>query len=59
MPDTPIAERLIELAEYARALGRTSQADRFLLLAWAAYEGADLPAWRCALKARSSSRPHH
>lgn len=50
MPDTPVAERLVELADHARALGRAGQADRFLLLAWAAYEGADLPLWRCVPK---------
>ncbi len=43
-----LADRLASLAEWARALGRTAQADRFLLLAWTAFEGGELPAWRCA-----------
>lgn len=37
------ALRLADLADQARALGRIVQADRFLLLAWAAYEGCGLP----------------
>lgn len=45
-----VAQRLIELAEQARELGRTNQADRFLLLAWAAFEGVEMPPWRCAAK---------
>lgn len=43
-----LADRLIGLSEWARAVGRTAQADRFLLLAWTAFEGGELPAWRCA-----------
>ena len=39
------ADRLVGLAEWARAVGRTVQADRFLLLAWTAFEGGELPAW--------------
>ena len=36
------AVRLAELADRARALGRIEQADRFLLLAWAAYDDIDV-----------------
>ncbi len=36
------AVRLADLADRARALGRIEQADRFLLLAWAAYDEVDL-----------------
>ena len=36
------AVRLADLADRARALGRIEQADRFLLLAWAAYDEGDL-----------------
>lgn len=43
-----LADRLVGLSEWARAVGRTVQADRFLLLAWTAFEGGQLPAWRCA-----------
>lgn len=57
MPETLLAERLIELAEYARALGRKGQADRFLMLAWAAFEGAELPQWRCAPKTGVVAQP--
>jgi hypothetical protein len=35
------AVRLAELADRARALGRIAQADRFLLLAWSAYDDVD------------------
>ena len=35
------AMRLADLADAARRLGRTEQADRFLLLAWAAYDELD------------------
>ncbi len=38
------ADRFIGLSEWARAVGRTTQADRFLLLAWTAFEGGELPA---------------
>ncbi len=50
-----VAERLVELAEYARRLGRIAQADRLLLLAWAAFEQAELPQWRCGLKPRQQA----
>ncbi len=36
------AVRLADLADRARALGRIEQADRFLLLAWAAYDEVDV-----------------
>ena len=36
-----IAERLVKLAQDARACGQTAKADEFLLRAWAAYEQAD------------------
>jgi len=39
---------LIGLSEWARAVGRTAQADHFSLLAWTAFDGGELPAWRCA-----------
>ena len=35
------AMHLADLADAARRLGRTEQADRFLLLAWAAYDEPD------------------
>ena len=35
------AMRLADLADAARRLGRAEQADRFLLLAWAAYDELD------------------
>ena len=37
------ADRLVGLSEWARAVGRTSQADHFLLLALTAFEGGELP----------------
>ncbi len=37
------ADRLVGLSEWARAVGRIAQADRFLLLAWTAFEGGELP----------------
>ncbi len=36
-----IAERLIKLAQDARACGQSARADEFLLRAWAAYEQAE------------------
>lgn len=54
---TSLSDRFVGLAEYARALGRAEQADRFLLLAWAAFEGADLPVWRYAQQAPQSDQP--
>lgn len=53
-PEDTLADRLAGLAEWARALGRTAQADHFLLLAWTAFEGGELPAWRCAGQGRQS-----
>jgi hypothetical protein len=47
-PDFASTASLVGLAAHARALGRTKQADRFLLLAWAAFDDADLPAVGCA-----------
>ena len=47
-PDDVRANRLVGLSEWARAVGRTAQADHFLLLAWTAFEGGELPAWRCS-----------
>jgi hypothetical protein len=35
------AERLAELSDAARRLGRKEQADRFLLAAWLAYDEDD------------------
>lgn len=57
MPHTSPADRLIELAEHARALGRTRQADMFLLLAWIAYEGAELPVGRCHRGSKGAVAP--
>lgn len=44
-PDVGItaSDRLAALSEQARALGRISQADWFLLLAWAAYDAGEFP----------------
>ena len=42
------AMRLADLADRARVLGRQSKADRFLLLAWAAYDADDYEATRQA-----------
>ena len=46
------ADRLVGLSEWARAVGRTVQADRFLLLAWTAFESGELPAWPYATQQR-------
>ena len=37
------AERLADLSDAARSAGRKEQADRFLLLAWLAYDEDDAP----------------
>ncbi len=50
-----LADRLVELSEWARAVGRTVQADRFLLLAWTAFEDGELPAWPCASQRRQAN----
>ena len=47
-PEDALADRLVGLSEWARAIGRIAQADHLLLLAWTAFEGGELPAWRCA-----------
>ena len=47
MTSAPSSERIAALSEQARSLNRIEQADRFLLLAWAAFEGIEPPAWRC------------
>ena len=46
------ADRLVGLSEWAQAVGRTVQADRFLLLAWTAFESGELPAWPYASQQR-------
>ena len=38
-----MAERLAELADWASRLGRKEQADRFLIMAWLAYDAEDKP----------------
>ena len=53
-----LADRLVGLSEWARAVGRTAQADRFLLLAWTAFEGGELPAWRCASRRDEAKLGH-
>ena len=51
------AMRLADLADRARVLGLQSKADRFLLLAWAAYDADDYEAIRQASGQLDTSAP--
>jgi hypothetical protein len=56
VPDPASPHNLAGLAERARALGRTEQADRFLLLAWMAFDKIDLPTRQCASQVAGASQ---